>query len=75
MQFALLIYEAPEAGGFTILGLPSFDAALEWAARCPVAASGAESRDENKSRALWECQACRTLARGRGAGPPQPQQA
>ena len=35
----------PEAkeqlGGFFILELPSLDAALEWAARCPAAASGA----------------------------------
>jgi hypothetical protein len=28
-------------GGFTILELPSLDAALEWAARCPAASSGA----------------------------------
>jgi hypothetical protein len=89
MQFALLIYESPEAfatrssdgndpytggdplavpetattvrvkegkrhvqdgpfadtkeqlGGFTILELPSLDAALEWAARCPAASIGA----------------------------------
>jgi hypothetical protein len=30
-----------ELGGFMILELPSIDAALEWAARCPAAASGA----------------------------------
>jgi hypothetical protein len=30
-----------QLGGFTILELPSLDAALEWAARCPAAASGA----------------------------------
>src|SRR5262245_12800506 len=30
-----------QLGGFIILELPSLDAALEWAARCPVAASGA----------------------------------
>jgi len=30
-----------QLGGFMILELPSLDAALEWAARCPAAASGA----------------------------------
>jgi hypothetical protein len=30
-----------QLGGFIILELPSLDAALEWAARCPTAASGA----------------------------------
>jgi len=30
-----------ELGGFIILDVPSVDAALEWAARCPAAASGA----------------------------------
>ena len=30
-----------QLGGFIILDLPSLDAALDWAARCPVAASGA----------------------------------
>jgi hypothetical protein len=30
-----------QLGGFTILELPSLDAALEWAARCPAATSGA----------------------------------
>ena len=30
-----------QLGGFTILELPSLDAALEWAARCPAAAIGA----------------------------------
>lgn len=30
-----------QLGGFTILELPSLDAALEWAARCPAAALGA----------------------------------
>lgn len=30
-----------QLGGFTILELPSLDAALEWAARCPAAAHGA----------------------------------
>jgi hypothetical protein len=30
-----------ELGGFLILDVPSLDAALEWAARCPAAASGA----------------------------------
>jgi hypothetical protein len=30
-----------QLGGFTILELPSLDAALEWAARCPAAAAGA----------------------------------
>jgi hypothetical protein len=30
-----------QLGGFTILELPSLDAALEWAARCPAAACGA----------------------------------
>jgi len=30
-----------QLGGFIILELPSLDAALEWAARCPSAASGA----------------------------------
>lgn len=30
-----------QLGGFTILELPSIDAALEWAARCPAAAYGA----------------------------------
>jgi hypothetical protein len=29
-----------QLGGFMILELPSLDAALEWAARCPAAASG-----------------------------------
>jgi hypothetical protein len=28
-------------GGFTILELPSLDAALDWAARCPAASAGA----------------------------------
>jgi len=30
-----------QLGGFIILDLPSLDAALAWAARCPTAASGA----------------------------------
>jgi hypothetical protein len=30
-----------QLGGFTILELPSLDAALDWAARCPAAALGA----------------------------------
>jgi hypothetical protein len=30
-----------QLGGFMILELPSLDAALEWAARCPAAARGA----------------------------------
>ena len=30
-----------QLGGFTILELPSLDEALEWAARCPAASSGA----------------------------------
>jgi hypothetical protein len=30
-----------QLGGFTILELPSLDAALEWAARCPAASNGA----------------------------------
>ena len=30
-----------QLGGFTILELPSLDAALEWAARCPAASLGA----------------------------------
>ena len=30
-----------QLGGFTILDVPSLDAALEWAARCPATASGA----------------------------------
>src|SRR5258708_23296977 len=30
-----------QLGGFIILELPSVDAALEWAARCPAAADGA----------------------------------
>ena len=30
-----------QLGGFSILELPSLDAALEWAARCPAAAIGA----------------------------------
>jgi hypothetical protein len=30
-----------ELGGFFILDLPSLDAALAWAARCPAAATGA----------------------------------
>jgi len=29
-----------QLGGFTVLKLPSFDAALEWAARCPAASFG-----------------------------------
>lgn len=36
------IAEAKEQlGGFLILDLPSLDAALDWAARCPAAATGA----------------------------------
>ena len=30
-----------QLGGFIILELPSLDAALDWAARCPTAATGA----------------------------------
>jgi hypothetical protein len=30
-----------QLGGFTVLELPSLDAALEWAARCPAASAGA----------------------------------
>jgi hypothetical protein len=30
-----------QLGGFLILELPSIDAALDWAARCPAAATGA----------------------------------
>ncbi|HXM64614.1 MAG TPA: YciI family protein [Terriglobales bacterium] len=30
-----------QLGGFTVLELPSLDAALDWAARCPAAALGA----------------------------------
>ena len=30
-----------QLGGFMILELPSLDAALEWAGRCPTAATGA----------------------------------
>jgi hypothetical protein len=30
-----------QLGGFTILELPSADAALDWAARCPAASAGA----------------------------------
>ena len=30
-----------QLGGFIILELPSLDAALDWAARCPAATSGA----------------------------------
>ena len=30
-----------QLGGFTIVELPSLDAALEWAARCPAASFGA----------------------------------
>jgi len=30
-----------QLGGYIILDLPSLDAALEWAARCPTAATGA----------------------------------
>jgi hypothetical protein len=30
-----------QLGGFTILELPSLDAALDWAARCPAASCGA----------------------------------
>lgn len=30
-----------QLGGFIILEVPSLDAALDWAARCPVAATGA----------------------------------
>jgi hypothetical protein len=45
MQYVMLIYETPEnfesRRGFTILECPSLDVALEWAARCPAAASGA----------------------------------
>jgi hypothetical protein len=29
-----------QLGGFIIMELPSVDAALDWAARCPTAASG-----------------------------------
>ena len=30
-----------ELGGFIVIDVPALDAALEWAARCPAAASGA----------------------------------
>ena len=30
-----------QLGGFIVLDVPSLDAALEWAARCPAAATGA----------------------------------
>ena len=30
-----------QLGGFTVLELPSLDAALDWAARCPAASIGA----------------------------------
>ena len=30
-----------QLGGFIVLDLPSLDAALDWAARCPAAATGA----------------------------------
>jgi hypothetical protein len=30
-----------QLGGFVVLELPSLDAALDWAARCPTASSGA----------------------------------
>ncbi len=30
-----------QLGGFTILELPTLDAALDWAARCPAASAGA----------------------------------
>ena len=30
-----------QLGGFVLLELPSLDAALDWAARCPAAAAGA----------------------------------
>jgi hypothetical protein len=30
-----------ELGGFIVIDVPSLDAALEWAARCPAASSGA----------------------------------
>jgi hypothetical protein len=30
-----------QLGGFTVLELPSLDEAMEWAARCPAASSGA----------------------------------
>jgi hypothetical protein len=30
-----------QLGGFTIVELPSLDAALDWAARCPAASAGA----------------------------------
>lgn len=42
-----LVHDGPYAdtkeqlGGFIILELPSLDAALDWAARCPTAARGA----------------------------------
>jgi hypothetical protein len=35
------IPEQEDLGGFIILDLPSLDAALDWAARCPAAAVGA----------------------------------
>lgn len=30
-----------QLGGYIVLELPSLDAALDWAARCPAAATGA----------------------------------
>jgi hypothetical protein len=43
-----------QLGGFIILDLPSLDAALEWAARCPTAGSGAvEVRPVSEDVRRW----------------------
>jgi hypothetical protein len=41
MNYTLLIYQTPadfkeQLGGFLIIDVPDLDAALDWAARCPV---------------------------------------
>src|SRR5260370_16984611 len=64
-----------QLGGFTILELPSLDAALDWAARCPAASVGAvEVRPlapELKRRIERCMEAVRRALIGRSSGCPQ----
>ena len=63
-----------QLGGFILLELPSLDAALDWAARCPAAARAARSRSARwRSRSSRRSRArsdrrrrCRRAPRGRG---------
>jgi len=41
-----------QLGGYIVLELPSLDAALDWAARCPAAATG-RWRSGRSSRCKW----------------------